>query len=141
MSARPNAVLAAITGLVVVLAVVAGVLTTRREPPTLDASTPEGTVQLFVLAFIEGEDEAAVASLDPDLGCTAPLRDVYRPTRVSLALVSTKTSGQSAQIVLDVTEYEGGPLNSWSHRETYDLVRADSGWLITGNPWPIYSCK
>ena len=67
--------------------------------------------------------------------------DVYRPTRVSLALVSTKTSGQSAQIVLDVTEYEGGPLNSWSHRETYDLVRADSGWLITGNPWPIYSCK
>ena len=94
MSARPNAVLAAITGLVVVLAVVAGVLTTRREPPTLDASTPEGTVQLFVLAFIEGEDEAAVAFLDPDLGCTAPCAmSTVRP--VSLALVSTKTSGRA----------------------------------------------
>jgi len=141
MRARPSLVLAIITGLVVVLAVIAGVLTTRRGPPALDATTPEGTVQLFVLAFIEGEDESAVAFLDPDLGCTAPLREVYRPTRVSLAVVSTRTSGQHADVVLEVTEYDNGPFDSWSHREAYDLVRADSGWLITGNPWPIYSCR
>ena len=104
-------------------------------------STPDGTVQTFVLAFIDGDDETAVAFLDPSLGCTAPLRDRYRPTRVSLTVASTKTTEPKATVVLDVTEYGSGPFDSWSHREVYDLVRRDSGWMITGNPWPVYSCK
>ncbi len=141
MTSRPNVVLATVTGLVIVLAVVAGLLTLRREPPQLDVSTPDGTVQTFVLAFIDGDDETAVAFLDPSLGCKAPLRDVYRPTRVSLTVASTKTTEPKATVVLDVTEYGGGPFDSWSHREVYDLVRRDSGWMITGNPWPVYSCK
>lgn len=141
MNARPNLVLGAVTGLVVVLAVIAGLLATRREPPEFDRTTPEGTVQLFVLAFIDGDDETAVAMLDPELGCKAPLRDVYRPSLVSLSVVGTTTSGNSAVVVLDVTESSGGLFDSWSHRETFDLVRADPGWLITGNPWPIYSCR
>ncbi|MGI5950549.1 MAG: hypothetical protein ACOX61_01690 [Brooklawnia sp.] len=141
MKTRPNVVLAAVTGLVIVLAIVAGVLATRREPPKLDEATPEGTVQLFVLAVIDGDDAAAVARLDPELGCEAPL-ETYRPSRVSMSVVSSRTTGQQAQVVLEISEYsEGGFLESWSHRESYELVSQGSGWLITGNPWPVYSCE
>ena len=134
-------VLAVVVGLVVILAVVAGLLATRREPVTLDPTTPEGSVQTFVLAVIEGDDEVAVALLDPDLGCTAPLREIYRPSRVSMAVVGTKSTAQEATVVLDVTEYGEGPFSSWSHREVYDLLVKDSGWMITGHPWPVYGCK
>lgn len=141
MNARPNLVLGVVAGLVVVLAVVAGVLSvTRRQPPP-DPATPEGTVQLFVLAVIDGDDAAAVARLDPALGCTAPLREVYRPARVSLTVVSTRTTGGQATVVLDVSEAEGGIFASSSHREVYELQARDPGWIITGHPWPVYACK
>jgi len=137
----PNAVLGVVAALVVVLAVVTALLTTQRERPELDPGTPEGTVQIFILAFVEGDDDQAVALLDPALGCSAPLRDVYRPSRVSLSVVSSKITGEEGVVVLDVTEYSGGLFDSWSHREDFYLIRADGSWLITGNPWPVYSCK
>ena len=93
------------------------------------------------MAFVEGDDDQAVALLDPALGCSAPLRDVYRPSRVSLSVVSSKITGEEGVVVLDVTEYSGGLFDSWSHREDFYLIRADGSWLITGNPWPVYSCK
>ena len=141
MRARPNVVLATITGLVIVLAVVAAVLTLGRQPPELDQATLEGTVQLFVIAVIDRDDEAAVGYLHPDLECQAPLRNSYRPSSIQMTVVSSETTGDAATVVVEVTEQQGGPFNSWSHREVFDLVRAGSGWLITGNPWPIYSCK
>lgn len=141
MTARPNVVLATITALVIVLAVVAAALTLGRQPPELDPATPEGTVGLFVMALIDGDDEAAVGYLHPDLECQAPLRNSYRPSSIQMTVVSSETTGDAATVVVEVTEQQGGPFNSWSHREVFDLVRAGSGWLITGNPWPIYSCK
>lgn len=141
MTARPNVVLATVTGLVIVLAVLAAVLTLRRQPPEFDPATPEGTVQLFVVALIDGDDEAAVRYLHPDLECRAPLRNSYRPSAIQLSVVSSQTTGDDATVVVEVTEQQDGPFNSWSHREVFDLVRDGSGWLITGNPWPIYSCK
>lgn len=140
MSTRPNLVLAVVAGLVVVLAVLAGLLTARREPPALDLATPEGTVQTYVLAVTGGDDEAAVALLDPELGCKVPL-NTYRPERASIAVVGTKISGERATVTLDITEYGTGLLDSWSHREVFELISQDSGWIITGTPWPVYSCK
>ena len=55
----PNAVLGVVAALVVVLAVVTALLTTQRERPELDPGTPEGTVQIFILAFVEGDDDQA----------------------------------------------------------------------------------
>ena len=142
MKVRPNVVLAVVAGLVVALAVVAGLVTATREPPRLDPATPSGAVQLFVRAVLAGDDEAAVALMDPALGCTAPLREAYRPRRVSLAVVSDRTSGRTATVVLDITEYTGGPFDAASsHREVFDLLGGQSGWLVTGHPWPVYACK
>lgn len=141
MTNRPNLVLAVVAGLVVALAVIAGLLTATREPPELDPATPEGTVQLFVLAVIDGEDEKVVDYLDPALGCRAPLPEVYRPSRISMAVAESTTTGQTARVVLDVTEQAGGFLDSSTHREVFDLRADGDGWILTGHPWPIFSCK
>ena len=141
MNTRPNLVLAVVAGLVVLLAVVAGVMAGTREPPNLDPSTPDGTAQLLALAVIEGDDEEAVTYLDPALGCTTPLPEVYRPSRVSLAVVDTTITGARATVVLTVTESSGGLLSSYDHREVIELKADGDRWLATGHPWPIYSCK
>lgn len=142
MRARPNLVLAIVAVLVLVVAAIAGLLSANRQPPDLDPATPEGVVQLYVLAIVDADDEEAVSHLDPDLGCKAPLRWVYRPQRMSMAVVSSKVTGEKAVVVLDITEYSGnGLLDSSNHRETFELEAADGGWKITGQPWPVYACK
>ncbi len=143
MKARPNLVLAVVVGVVAVLVVVAAVAAATRTPPLADPATPEGTVQLFVTAVLDGDDRAAVAILDPTLGCSVPLpQRGLSGTRVTFAVAGTRVFGDRASVDIDVTEYRsGGPFDSSSHRESYQLVAHDGGWLITGEPWPVYVCE
>lgn len=141
MKSRPNLVVAIIAVVVLILAIIAGVFAANRKTPPLDPTTPDGTVQIFVLAVAKGNDEEAVGLLDPKLGCKAPLENVERPARTSLAVVSSKITDDKATVVLDVTQYGDNMLDSWSHRETYQLHARDNGWMITGEPWPVYVCQ
>lgn len=142
MKERPNLVLAVVVGAIAVLVVAAAVLSGVRTPPVADPATPEGTVQLFVTAVLEGDDDAAVALLDPALGCRAPLPERgLSGVRATFAIAGTRTAGQTATVEIDVTEYRDGPFESSSHRESYRLVAADGRWLITGEPWPVYVCE
>lgn len=143
MKARPNLVLAVVVGVVAVLVVVAAVVAATRTPPTADPATPQGTVQLFVTAVLDGDDRAAVALLDPKLGCTVPLpQRGLSGTRVTFAIAGTRDFGDTASVDIDVTEYRsGGPFEANSHRESYQLFTDDGRWLITGEPWPVYICE
>lgn len=143
MKARPNLVLALVVGVVGVLIVVAAVVAATRTPPRADPATPQGTVQLFVTAVIEGDDASAVAVLDPALGCRVPLpRRGWTGTRTGFAVVGSRVAGDRASVEIDVTEYRtGAPFDTSSHRESYQLLAHNGGWLITGEPWPVYVCE
>ncbi len=139
-----NVVLAVVTLLVIVLAVVAAMASTRRASTPPGTSTPQGVARTYVAAIIEGDDDTAVAQLDPALGCTTPLPPDWAPDSATVSLVSTDTSGTTATVVLEITEGTGGgPLfgEPYSHRETLSLVQRDGRWLIDGEPWPLYSCR
>lgn len=140
MKARPNLVLAGAFVVVVALALIAWVFSVNRSSPQLSAATPDGAAQLYVLAIVSGDDGAAVALLDPELGCTAPLL-TYVSDRASIAVVDTKSVGDKATVTLDITEYSGGLLDVGSHQETLELRHVDDGWLVTGEPWPLYRCE
>lgn len=140
MNARPNAVLAVVAGTVVALAVLAGILTMTRSAPDIDPTTPDGVVQLYTLAIVDGDDTEAVSYLDPSLGCSDPLPFDLGPMRTSLVIVDTSIDGDRAKVVADFTEYSG-MLDSWDHREDFELRQVDGAWLITGQPWPVYGCK
>lgn len=140
MTARPNLVLLVVAGLVLVLLVVAELAANTRNAPELDRATPEGTVQLFLRAVFEGDDEEVVALLDPALGCSAPL-EIYVGDAARVGVVSVAVRGDTATVVVEITEQSGvGVLDSWTHRESYRLTR-DGDWLITGDPWPVFSCE
>lgn len=142
MKERPNLVLAIVAAVVVLLAAVAAFLAANRQPPDLDPSTPEGTVQLFMRAVLEGDDDEAVRYLDPSLGCKAPLPDLYRPQGATITLVDSVTRDGTAEVTIDVTEQAGvGLFGSWSHRETLRLRAEADRWLVQRDSWPIYSCR
>lgn len=141
MKSRPNLVLAVVTAVVVVLAVVAWAVSANRTPPPLEPGSPEATVQAYLRAVGDGDDEAVVALLAPELGCSAPLTNPYEQGVQSSVLVTSRISGDTATVVFEITEYGDTPLDNWSHRESFDLVRGDSGWLIGGNPWPVFGCE
>lgn len=141
MSARPNTVLAVVAGLVVTLAVVAAVVSGARERPELDPTTPEGTVQLFLTAIFDGDQDAAADHLDPGLGCEPPF-EAYLPPGARIDVVSTSTEGDEARVVVDVVERTGGLVpDEWTHRQAYDLTADGDGWLLTGDPWPVFCEK
>ena len=85
--------------MVVALAVVAWFVAGRREPPRLDPTTPEGVVQAYVLSLVDGDEEAAVAHLDPKLGCKTPLPGTYLMRPVSLTLVSSMSASKGMREV------------------------------------------
>lgn len=140
MRTRPALVLAIVAALVVLLAVAAALVSRGRERPTLDASTPEGVVQLYVSALFEDDVAGAVEYLDPALGCSDPLPEVYIADTARVSVAKTSSSGDTAQVELRIEEGSGiGDV--WSYRQDFSLRRENQAWLITGEPWPIYSCE
>lgn len=141
MSSRPNAVLAVVAGLVLALGVVAGVFTATRPAPEIDPTTPDGVVQLYTLAIIDGDTDKALTYLDPALGCNDPSLNLeFSQDRVNLSIVSTRIAGDTATVVADLSEYSGA-FSSWEHRETFELRQIDGEWLLSSPSWPIYGCK
>ncbi len=142
MRARPATVLAIVAVLVVALAVVAAIVSSGRDRPTLDATTPEGVVQLYVTALFD-DDVAAAAEdyLAPELNCGDFLSEMYLADTFRVAVVETTTTKDTAQVELSIEEDAGLFNGSWSHREIFTLRRDAGTWLITGEPWPVYQCE
>ncbi len=141
MRARPAIVLAVVAVLVVALAVIAAIVSGGRDRPTLDATTPEGVVQLYVSALFEDDAPAAAKYLDPALNCADSLRDAYIAESFRVAVVKTSTHEDAARVELQIEEGAGLLDGSWSHREDFTLRRDSGTWLITGEPWPLYECE
>lgn len=110
-----------------------------RAPADLDPATPEGTVQLYIQALVEGDFEAA-ASYWADEGCI-PQSDV--PTGgapdVSAALVSVDGNDIEANVVVKITETSQDPMSGlYEHEEWFSLIRQDDTWTIRQPSWPYY---
>lgn len=144
MTSRPNLVLAVVAGLVVILAVVVAIVSTTREAPRLDRTTPAGVVQLYIRALHQGHLEEATEYLDPNLGCTADnLASRYLAESLQLRVDRETIHGTTATVRLEIEENQSRDLldGGWSHIETFELIEDADSWLITGSPWPVYRCE
>lgn len=133
------ALLAAV-GLVVVIALV--VVFTRGGPAEFAEDTPEGVVQRYSQAVVDGDTQKALGYLVPELAddCERiPLGSEDR--RVTLLETDERPDGTRVHVMI-ATVYGSGPLGS-SEYETegvFDLVSADGGWLIETAPWELAVC-
>ena len=141
---RPDRTLIVMLGVIAALVVVALIVVfTRGEPELLDESTPEGVVQRYSAAVIEGDEAAATQYLVPELGSPCDRIDRGPVDGIRVTLVSTTERDDSADVkVLIVTSYEGGLFGSSEYEESgvFDLVAADGRWLIESTPWPLTIC-
>ena len=133
-------ILCAIGALVVVALVV---VFTRGAPALLDESTPEGVVQRYSAAVIDGDEAAAIAYLAPALGDDCVPFETGSAQDIRVTHVSTTQRDDTADVrVLIATTYEGGPFGSSTYEEEgeFDLIRDGDSWLIGSAPWPLVIC-
>lgn len=140
---RAGLVLAISVAALVLLAVVAGVLAATRPGPELPAGSPEAVVQDYLQRVRAHDPEGAATLLAPESPCGEDnLRQDQGPTDYRAVLRSTKTDTDGATVRVDLVHGGDGPFggDGWTEEQTFDLVRDGERWLITGVPWPLYSC-
>ncbi|WP_241843038.1 hypothetical protein [Agromyces albus] len=142
--AKPDRTLIVILGVIGALVIVALIVVfTTGEPELLDESTPEGVVQRYSAAVIDGDEAAAMEYLVPELADSCERTAIGPVDGMRVTLVSTTERDDSADVnVLMVTSYDGGPFGSSEYEEeaVFDLVAADGGWLIESAPWSLAIC-
>jgi hypothetical protein len=114
----------------------------NREPAEFDPDTPEGTVQMYIGALVDGDFQTAT-SFWADEGCT-PISTI--PTRgapeVSVSLVSVDGNDIQANVVVRITEYSEDPLGGlYEYEEWFTLTRQDGTWKVRQPSWPYYDLE
>lgn len=142
MKSAPNLVLAIITGFVVIVAIVAAVFASRDMTPDWPDDSPEAVVQTYVQAVIDQEYEQAITHLDPSMGCTSEdFAQAYYPQDTAMSLLQAHIGPDEATVTVEFGSYSEAFSDPFIGREQFELIpRETGGWLITGTPWPIYSC-
>ncbi|GAA3214195.1 hypothetical protein [Microbacterium terregens] len=132
--------LAAGIGLVVVIALIA--VLARGGPTQLDAATPEGVVQRYSQAVVDGDVPAALSYLLPEVADSCERVPLGTDDRRVTLVESTVRDDSATVHVLVVTVYGSGPLGAseYESEEVFELVRANGDWLIEMAPWQFAVC-
>lgn len=126
---------------IAVLVIVAlAIVFTRGEPEVLDESTPEGVVQRYAAAVLDGDDEEALNWLSDDAreecGTTQSVTSDLR-----VALISTDVRENSADVRVQISQNGSGPFGSeYSYEEDVKLTREGGDWRIEVAPWELTIC-
>lgn len=135
-------VIALISGVVLVVVIALIAVFTRGETAELDAGTPEGVVQRYSQAVVDGDVQTALTYLVPEV---AEDCDRVPPGSedIRLTLLETTERDETARVrVLIVTVYGTGPLGAdeYETEDAFDLVKVDDEWLIETSPWQLAVC-
>jgi hypothetical protein len=140
----PNRVLAALVGAVVLVAVVAGVVVANRTPPQFDPHTPQGVVQAYLKAVLDGDHSRAADLLSPSSGCgESDLALAAVPESARIVLDDAVVDGDRAVVTVKVTEGSGDELfgsSAYTHSERITLQRDAGVWQIAESPWLLSGC-
>jgi hypothetical protein len=141
---KPNRILVIILAIIAVLVVAAlAVVFSRGEPALLDGSTPQGVVQRYSAAAIDGDEAAATAYLTETARTQCVDFQRASTDNLRVTLVSTTERASSADVrVLIVVSNGGGPFGNseYETEDVFDLVKMDGKWLIDSAPWQLRVC-
>ncbi|GGI46488.1 hypothetical protein BCL57_001210 [Agromyces flavus] len=144
--ARPDRTLLIIVGVIAALVIIALVVVfTRGEPQSLDESTPEGVVQRYSAAVIDGDEETAKEYLVDELaeGCVRLEGPPVDGMRVTLVETEERDESADVRVLMAISYGGGGPLGPDESQEEgeFDLVREGDEWRIETAPWPLTICQ
>lgn len=124
-------------GVAVVVALV--LIGLNREPAQLDPDSPEGAMQGYIGALVDGDFESA-AAMWADEGCHP---ESIEPTDgapdVSASLNRVDVDDDEATVVVELTGNSVDPMGGiYQYQEWFTLVLDDGSWRIRQPAWPYY---
>lgn len=140
---KPNKILLFVTVIALALIAVSAILSSSREEKSYSSSTPEGVVQLYLKAIIEGKHDIAANYFAAGSECDAADIDrAYISDTLRVNLISVSSEGMSAYVKIDATTSSGGPFDDgYTESHTYRLIKESGVWKLTGIPWPLWDCE
>jgi hypothetical protein len=138
---RTNRILGIVIAAIAIVALIV-ILAVKDPTAQLDAASPEGVVQQYLAAITEKDFDQALTYLAEDSKCTIQDFDrAYVQDSLRILLSDTSSSDTSASVIVKIETSSGDPFyNGYSETQTFRLTKDDSGWKITGIPWPTYEC-
>ena len=138
---RANRVLGLVVAAISIVALIA-VLAVKDTTQQLDATTPEGTVQQYLQSVTARDFDTALTYLATDTKCKIENFDqAYIQDSIRISLSDTSITGDSASVKVSIENSSSDPFgSSYTESQTFRLTKSDSGWKITGIPWPTYQC-
>ncbi|MEA2023041.1 MAG: hypothetical protein U9N79_01985 [Actinomycetota bacterium] len=141
MDRHSRIVLMIIGGVAIVLIAVA-IVVAVQPPHEFDPGTPEGTVQAYFQAILDGDEDLALSYLEEDLttDCSTHELQYVTPDSARVVIEQTEIDGDEASVDVVITETWGeGPFGGGSNTfdETLIMTRDGETWVISQIPWPI----
>ena len=144
LPARPDRTLVVILSIIAAVVILALVVVfTRGTPPPLDPATPEGAVQAYTSAVIDGDPDAAIEFLTRDVRDNCDRAEPAPAMDLRLTLVSTKVTGDRAVVRVSIAnDYGNGPFGGSSYQtdDTFVLRQDGGDWLVDTAPWQLMVC-
>lgn len=112
------------------------------EPATYDPTTPEGVVQTYLKAVLDGGELASLDSMNADLAdrCRQDSTSLdYRTEGARVFLDKTTIDNDMATVTIEIRHSSDG-LDEWIENETIWLEKSADSWLISQPPWPYWDC-
>ena len=137
-----NRILLIIALVSLMLVALSAIVTVNRDEVKLSPNTPEGVIQLFLKAIIEGKNDQAASYFSADSKCDdSDIDRAYVSDTLRINLVSTTVEGESAYVKVDANTGSGGPFeDGYTESHTYRLIKESRSWRIEGIPWPLWDC-
>jgi hypothetical protein len=135
--------IALVAGVVLVVVIALIAVFARGDAPQLDADTPEGVVQRYSQAVVDGDVPTALSYLAPEIveSCVRTSRSL-EDLRVTLLETTERTDSASVRVLL-VTVFDSGPFGAdeYTREEVFDLVKIGGEWKIETPPLAFMVCE
>ncbi len=143
-SGRSRAVMIALISGIALVVVIALIAVFARSAPTqYDADTPEGVVQRYSQAVVDGDYDAAVGYLVPERADSCVNRRI-EVVDVRVTLLDTTVRGDLATVEVGIAaSYGGGPFGSstYEYEDQFLLQEVEGEWLVVEAPWELAVCE
>ncbi len=140
---RSRFTLVALVGGVVLVVLIALIAVfARGGAAPLDPATPEGVVQRYSQAVVDGDAQTALTYVVPEVADACVSRWVSEEDTRITVLETTERADTAHVRVLIVTVYGTGPLGAdeYEAESSFDLVKVGGDWLVEVAPWRLAVC-
>lgn len=143
-AAKPDRILIVILSIIAVMVAVSlAVVFSRGKPALLEESTPQGVVQRYAAAVIEGDESAAAAYLTDAARsqCVGFERPSSNNLRVTLVSTTERPASADVRVLIAVSS-GGGPFGNseYENEDVFDLAKTNGKWLVDSAPWQLRVC-